>query len=70
MFRATPIEGDFAFGHGVAIIEEFTDLGIDLEIGRDMGDGSSELGKTRGRDSSGNFLEKGGAAEGRMELWF
>lgn len=67
VFGATPIEGGLAGGHGLAVLKNFTNLMIDLKIGRNGGEGKTELGDFRSGDGGGHWVKKGGARERRME---
>ena len=67
MFGAAPIEQGFARGHGATGVEDFADLTVDLVIGRNGGDGDAKFSNFLGGDRGRNFVEQGGAGEGRLE---
>ena len=68
VFSAGPIEGGFAGGHGLAGVEKLPDLGVNLKIGRNGGDGFAEVAKFFGRNGGRDFFEKVGAADRGMEF--
>ena len=45
VFGAGPVEGGLAGSHGLAGVEKLTDLGVNLKIGWDGGNGFAEIGK-------------------------
>ena len=64
MFGTTPIDRGLSSGHGATGIEDFSDLGVDLEIGGDGGEGDPEFGDFFRGNCGGHFLQEGGAGEG------
>ena len=68
VFGAGPIERGLAFGHGLAGIEQFADLAVDLKIVRDGGDRLAKIGEFFGGNSGGNLFQQIGTADGWMEL--
>ena len=67
VFGTTPIERGLSSGHGATGIEDFSDLGVDLEIGGDGGEGNPEFGDFFRGNCGGHFLQEGRAGEGRMD---
>ena len=69
MFRTGPIKRDLAGGHGLAGVEQFADLSVDLEIGRNGGDRFAEISEFFCGYGGGNLFQQIGAADGRVKFW-